>query len=204
MPKRKLSYVCFCSSCQATGPLGVDGEPLGLIMPMSKCIPHLGHVKAEREELKDSLPRNEPPPVTELSATIFAHVLTDNGPKLDSQQVNYGLCQTTSSTTMTSLPMTSLNPQLVTSQKLLDAWQAKWLLMIFPPQLNSWHYHWNIMSVLCLLLRRLFQNFPQLNAEKSNRSITHIPSGLITNLTMWNIVQHCVCRVFQMLPQTPT
>ena len=87
MPKRDQLFLCFCESCRETGPLGNDGEPLGVTMPTSQRIPHLTCVKAEREARRTPLPTNcdDSPLSTELKTNIFAHVLTDNGPNLNSQ-----------------------------------------------------------------------------------------------------------------------
>jgi len=88
MPKRREQFfLCFCESCRDTGPLGHDGEPLGVRFPISQRISHLARVKAEREACRDppSTHHEHSPPLTELTTNIFAHALTDDGPSLNSQ-----------------------------------------------------------------------------------------------------------------------
>jgi len=80
MPKREQFYQCFCESCREAGPLGVT-------IPKSQRIPHLTRVKAEREASGAPLQAHCDHSVlsTELATDIFAHVLTDSGPNLNSQ-----------------------------------------------------------------------------------------------------------------------
>ena len=88
MPKRREQFfLCFCESCRDTGPLGHDGEPLGVRFPISQRISHLARAKAKREACRDppSTYHEHSLPLTELTTNIFAHALTDDGPSLNSQ-----------------------------------------------------------------------------------------------------------------------
>jgi len=79
MPKRDQTFRCFCELCRA-GPLGPDGEPLGVVLPVSQRVAHLARVKAEHQTLVVS---SSPPPA-DLDAAVFAQALIDTGPHLNS------------------------------------------------------------------------------------------------------------------------
>jgi len=83
MPKREQTFRCFCESCQA-GPRGLDGEPLGVVFPVSQRVSHLARVKAEHEALLAPSPTTSPLSV-DPSASVFAHAIIDDGRPLNSQ-----------------------------------------------------------------------------------------------------------------------
>ena len=55
MPSRAQVFACFCESCKETGPLGHDGEPLGVVFPVSHRMAHLTRVKADRNARSKSI-----------------------------------------------------------------------------------------------------------------------------------------------------
>lgn len=79
MPKHDQTFQCFCELCQA-GPLSLDGEPLGVVFPISQHVAHLACVKDKHETLIAS---SSPLPA-DLDAAIFAQAIINMGPCLNS------------------------------------------------------------------------------------------------------------------------
>src|SRR5205807_1654225 len=63
---------------------GLDGEPLGVVFPVSQQVFHLACDKAECEALVAPSPTTSPLSV-DLNASIFTHAIIDNGQPLNSQ-----------------------------------------------------------------------------------------------------------------------
>lgn len=76
MPSRPRVFTCYCESCKEDGPLGLDGEPLGLVFPISQRISHLARVKAERSARRESVPTR--PVHSSTTAEITAAALVDS------------------------------------------------------------------------------------------------------------------------------
>jgi hypothetical protein len=76
MPSRIQVFTCYCESCKETGPLSCDGEPLGVVFPVSQRIPHLARVKAERNARRESLPAQ--PVHSSTTAEIMTGALVDS------------------------------------------------------------------------------------------------------------------------------
>ena len=76
MPSRPQVFTCYCESCKETGPLSCDGEPLGVVFPISQRIPHLSRVKAERNAHRESLPAQ--PIHSSTTAEIMTAALVDS------------------------------------------------------------------------------------------------------------------------------
>jgi hypothetical protein len=76
MPSRAQVFTCYCESCREAGPLGRDGEPLGVVFPISQRISHLARIKAERDARCGSLPTR--PVYTYTTAEITTAALIDS------------------------------------------------------------------------------------------------------------------------------
>lgn len=76
MPSRAQVFTCYCESCKETGPPGRDGEPLGVVFPISQRISHLARVKAERNARRESLPTR--PVASSITADITTAALVDS------------------------------------------------------------------------------------------------------------------------------
>ena len=84
MPSRTQVFTCYCESCKEAGPLGCDGEPLGVVFPISQRTSHLARIKAERDIRKESLPTY--PVHSSTQAEITTTALVDSMTELSSSK----------------------------------------------------------------------------------------------------------------------
>ena len=84
MPSRAGVFTCFCETCKETGPLGRDGEPLGVVFRLSQRISHLVRVKAEHNSRSESLPMPPVHSTAEITTAALVDSMIDEIPSFNS------------------------------------------------------------------------------------------------------------------------